>query len=53
MAAAEEITEALGAQVRRAVELLIQSFSESARDAQQRGEPDPLPAETHQSRKPR
>ncbi|MDQ1250915.1 MAG: hypothetical protein QG597_5295, partial [Actinomycetota bacterium] len=49
VAAAEEITEALGAQVRRAVELLIQSFSESARDAQRRGEPDPLPAETHQS----
>lgn len=49
VAAAEEITEALGAQVRRAVELLIQSFSESARDAQQRGETDPLPADTHQS----
>ncbi|MGY4646283.1 DNA methyltransferase [Mycobacterium sp. URHB0021] len=49
VAAAEEITEALGAQVRRAVELLIQSFSESARDAQQRGEPDPLPDDTHQS----
>ena len=49
VAAAEEITEALGAQVRRAVELLIQSFSESARDAQQRGEPHPLPADTHQS----
>jgi len=49
VAAAEEITEALGAQVRRAVELLIQSFSESAHDAQQRGEPDPLPADTHQS----
>lgn len=49
VAAAEEITEALGAQVRRAVELLIQSFSESARDAQRRGEPDPLPADTHQS----
>ncbi|MCH9732721.1 MAG: SAM-dependent DNA methyltransferase [Actinomycetia bacterium] len=49
VAAAEEITEALGAQVRRAVELLIQSFSESVRDSQQRGEPDPLPAETHQS----
>lgn len=49
VAAAEEITEALGAQVRRAVELLIQSFSESARDAQQRGEPDPLPTDTHQS----
>jgi methylase of polypeptide subunit release factors len=49
VAAAEEITEALGAQVRRAVELLIQSFSESARDAQQRGEPNPLPDDTHQS----
>jgi hypothetical protein len=49
VAAAEEITEALGAQVRRAVELLIQSFSESARDATQRGQPDPLPADTHQT----
>ncbi|OBI92885.1 Eco57I restriction-modification methylase domain-containing protein [Mycobacterium asiaticum] len=49
VAAAEEITEALGAQVRRAVELLIQSFSESARDAHQRGEDDPLPTDTHQS----
>lgn len=49
IAAAEEITEALGAQVRRAVELLIQSFAESSRDAQQRGEPDPLPANTHDS----
>lgn len=49
VAAAEEITEALGAQVRNAVELLIQSFSESARDARQRGEPDPLPVDTHQS----
>lgn len=49
VAAAEEITEALGAQVRRAVELLIQSFSESARDAQLRGEPNPLPEDTHQS----
>lgn len=49
VAAAEEITEALGAQVRSAVELLIQSFSESARDAQQRGDPDPLPTDTHQS----
>lgn len=49
VAAAEEITEALGAQVRSAVELLIQSFSESARDARQRGEPDPLPVDAHQS----
>lgn len=47
IAAAEEITEALGAQVRRAVELLIQSFSESAADAKRRGLPDPLPARTH------
>jgi len=47
IAAAEEITEALGAQVRRAVELLIQSFAESAADAKRRGLPDPLPARTH------
>ncbi|MDO5051503.1 MAG: N-6 DNA methylase [Pseudoclavibacter sp.] len=47
VAAAEEITEALGAQVRRAVELLIQSFSESAADAKRRGLPDPLPARPH------
>ncbi len=43
VAAAEEITEALGSQVRSAVELLIQSFSESAADASRRGLPDPLP----------
>lgn len=47
IAAAEEITEALGAQVRRAVELLIQSFSESAAEAERRGLKDPLPARTH------
>ena len=47
VAAAEEITEALGVQVRRAVELLIQSFSESAAEARRRGQPDPLPARTH------
>ena len=47
VAAAEEITEALGSQVRRAVELLIQSFSESAADAKRRGQPDPLPARPH------
>jgi len=47
VAAAEEITEALGAQIRRAVELLIQSFSESAADAKRRGLPDPLPPRTH------
>ncbi|WP_461369429.1 Eco57I restriction-modification methylase domain-containing protein, partial [Candidatus Darwinibacter acetoxidans] len=49
VAAAEEITEALGAQVRRAVELLVQSFSESAADARRRGLPDPLPEHTHDS----
>jgi hypothetical protein len=47
VAAAEEITEALGSQVRSAVELLIQSFSESAADADRRGLPDPLPVRTH------
>jgi len=41
--AAEDITEALGSQVRRAVELLVQSFSESADEARRHGEPDPLP----------
>ncbi|WP_035758456.1 Eco57I restriction-modification methylase domain-containing protein, partial [Granulicoccus phenolivorans] len=49
VAAAGEITEALGAQVRRAVELLIQSFSESVADARRRGMPDPLPQRTHDS----
>ena len=47
VAAAEEITEALGSQVRSAVELLIQSFSESAADAGRRSLPDPLPTRTH------
>ncbi|MGQ4432184.1 Eco57I restriction-modification methylase domain-containing protein [Streptomyces sp. SAS_260] len=42
--AAEKITEALGTQVRRAVELIVQALSESALDARRRGEPDPLPA---------
>lgn len=44
VAAAEEITEALGTQVRRAVELLVQALSEAALDAVGQGEPDPLPA---------
>lgn len=44
VAAAEEITEALGTQVRRAVELLVQALSEAALDTVRRGEPDPLPA---------
>ena len=44
VAAAEEITEALGTQIRRAVELLVQAMSEAAIDTRHRGEPDPLPA---------
>jgi len=44
VAAAGEITEALGVQVRRAVELLVQALSESALDAVDHGELDPLPA---------
>lgn len=40
VAAAEEITEALGTQVRSAVELLVQALSEASRDVT----PDPLPA---------
>ena len=40
VAAAEEITEALGTQVRRAVELLVQAMSEAAIGVT----PDPLPA---------
>ena len=43
VAAAEEITEALGTNVRRAVELLVQALSESALGVRRRGEPDPLP----------
>ena len=42
---AEEITEALGTQVRRSVELLVQAFSETRLAAAENGEPDPL-AET-------
>ncbi|WP_033327369.1 Eco57I restriction-modification methylase domain-containing protein, partial [Promicromonospora sukumoe] len=41
--AAEEITVALGTQVRRAVELVVTAFSESAADARTAGRPDPLP----------
>lgn len=40
---AEEITAALGTQVRKAVELLVASFSEMRLDAKRAGEPDPLP----------
>lgn len=48
VAAAEEVTEALGAQVRRAVELLIHAFSESAADSRRKGQPNPLPENTHE-----
>ncbi|WP_369390613.1 DNA methyltransferase [Streptomyces sp. CG1] len=41
--ASEKITEALGTQVRRAVELVVQALSEGGLDAARRGEPDPLP----------
>jgi len=45
VAAAEEITEALGVQVRRAVELLVTALSEAGVEAQRHGSPDPLPTE--------
>jgi type I restriction-modification system DNA methylase subunit len=48
VAAAEEITEALGTNVRRAVELLVRALSESALAAKANGEPDPLPADRDQ-----
>lgn len=44
VAAAEEITESLGTQVRRAVELLVAAFSDAALQEARRGRPDPLPA---------
>ncbi|MDX6739040.1 Eco57I restriction-modification methylase domain-containing protein [Actinocorallia sp. A-T 12471] len=43
VAAAEEVTEALGVQVRRAVELLVKALSEAALDTVRHGDPDPLP----------
>lgn len=43
--AAEEITVALGTQVRRAVELLVSAFSEAAEDARRHNRTDPLPAD--------
>lgn len=43
VAAAEEITEALGAQVRRAVELLIQAFSEADSQNRAKGSESVLP----------
>jgi type I restriction-modification system DNA methylase subunit len=47
VAAAEEITEALGSQVRRAVELLVQAFSEAHADAARHGQVSPLPGDGH------
>jgi hypothetical protein len=47
VAAAEEITEALGSQVRRAVELLVQAFSEAHADAGRHGRISPLPTDGH------
>lgn len=41
--AADELTEALGVQVRRAVELVVSAFGESARDAREHAAPDVLP----------
>lgn len=48
VAAAEEITVALGTQVRRAVELLVSALSEAAEDARLAGRPDPLPTDRNQ-----
>lgn len=48
VAAAEEITETLGIQVKRAVELLVQAMSEGAADSIEHGEPNPLPADRGQ-----
>jgi hypothetical protein len=45
VAAAEEVTEALGAQVRRAVEWLVQAFDETAAESRRRGLVNPLPAD--------
>lgn len=43
--ASEEVTDALGRQVRRAVELLVSSFSEAAADVRASGGDDPLPSD--------
>ncbi|WP_245993294.1 Eco57I restriction-modification methylase domain-containing protein [Xylanimonas allomyrinae] len=43
--AAEDITVALGTQVRRAVELLVTALAEAAVDARGAGRPDPLPGD--------
>lgn len=44
----EEITDALGSQVRAAVEQLVQSFSSSHLHALDRGQASPLPADSHE-----
>ena len=44
VAAAEEITVALGTQVRRAVELLVTAFSDAATSALREGKANPLPS---------
>lgn len=41
--AAEDITEALGGQIRQAVELIVAAFNESASRTRAEGLPDPLP----------
>ena len=48
VASAEEITDALGSQVRASVELLVQSFSASHLHALAGGVPSPLPANGHE-----
>ncbi len=45
VASAEQITEALGDQVRRAVELVLQSMSDTHLRAIAQGDPSPLPAD--------
>jgi hypothetical protein len=47
VAAAEEITEALGSQVRRAVELLVQAFSEADTEHRRQGLASHLPDDEH------
>lgn len=41
--AAEQVTDSLGAQVRRAVELLVAALSDAGREAREAGRDDPLP----------
>lgn len=43
IAAAEEITDSLGVQVRRSVELIVSELSRASTSARSAGEPDPLP----------